>query len=100
MANCQCQYSDFDSIYGQPLQIMDVDQEKGVLTTLLWLDLSWDDDYLRWVRARFQASRARVQVRIEYTNTWNSLAAAKHAIRSFMRTTTTTFYSYQLLING
>ena len=33
---------------------MDVDQEKGVLTTLLWLDLSWDDDYLRWVRARFQ----------------------------------------------
>lgn len=81
-------------------QIMDVDQEKGVLTTLLWLDLSWDDDYLRWVRARFQASRAGVQVRIEYTNTWNSLEAAKHAIRSFMRTTTTTFYSYQLLING
>ena len=35
-------------------QIMDVDQEKGVLTTLLWLDLSWDDDYLRWVGARFQ----------------------------------------------
>merc|ERR1712038_483210 len=29
-------------------KIMDVDQEKGVLTTLLWLDLSWDDDYLRW----------------------------------------------------
>ena len=34
--------------------MMDVDQEKGVLTTLLWLDLSWDDDYLRWARARFQ----------------------------------------------
>ena len=34
---------------------MDVDQEKGVLTTLLWLDLSWDDDYLRCV-ARVRAS--------------------------------------------
>ena len=85
-------------LWTTPLQIMDVDQEKGVLTTLLWLDLSWDDDYLRWVRVR--ASSAPVQVRIEYTNTWNLLEAAKHAIRSFMRTTTTTFYSYLLLING
>ena len=28
-------------------KIIDVDKDKGVLTTLIWLDMSWDDDYLR-----------------------------------------------------
>ena len=28
-------------------KIIDVNPEKGVLTSLIWLDLSWDDDYLR-----------------------------------------------------
>ena len=42
----------------------------------------------------------KYELSVEYTNTWNSLEAAKHAIRSFMRTTTTTFYSYLLLIIG
>ena len=30
-------------------KIIDVDESEGVLTTLIWLDLSWDDDYLRKV---------------------------------------------------
>ena len=30
-------------------KIIDVDEAEGVLTTLIWLDLSWDDDYLRKV---------------------------------------------------
>ena len=25
-----------------------MNEQQGTLTTLLWLDLSWDDDYLRW----------------------------------------------------
>ena len=29
-------------------KVIDVDEKQGSLTTLLWLDLSWDDDYLRW----------------------------------------------------
>ena len=27
--------------------IMDVDEKAGILTTLIWLDMSWDDDYLQ-----------------------------------------------------
>ena len=48
-----------------PHQIMDVDQEKGVLTTLLWLDLSWDDDYLRWVRARASSVEYKYELSIQ-----------------------------------
>merc|ERR1712183_944686 len=29
-------------------KIMDVDVDKGVLTTLIWLDMQWEDDYLKW----------------------------------------------------
>merc|ERR1711953_3851 len=29
-------------------KVIDVDEKQGILTTLVWLDLSWDDDYLRW----------------------------------------------------
>merc|ERR1711936_36822 len=29
-------------------KIIDVDTEKGVLTSLIWLDLGWEDDYLKW----------------------------------------------------
>ena len=25
-----------------------MNEKQGTLTTLVWLDLSWDDDYLRW----------------------------------------------------
>lgn len=30
-------------------KIIEVDEDKGVLTTLIWLDMSWDDDYLRFI---------------------------------------------------
>jgi len=29
-------------------KVIEVNEQQGTLTTLLWLDLSWDDDYLRW----------------------------------------------------
>ena len=25
-----------------------MNEKHGTLTTLLWLDIGWDDDYLRW----------------------------------------------------
>ena len=28
--------------------MIEVNEKQGTLTTLVWLDLSWDDDYLRW----------------------------------------------------
>ena len=52
-------------LWTTPLQIMDVDQEKGVLTTLLWLDLSWDDDYLRWVRVRASSVEYKYELSIQ-----------------------------------
>merc|ERR1711931_476097 len=29
-------------------KIIDFDMEKGIFTTLIWLDMSWEDDYLKW----------------------------------------------------
>ena len=29
-------------------KVIEVNEKQGTLTTLVWLDLSWDDDYLRW----------------------------------------------------
>ena len=29
-------------------KVIEVNEKQGTLTTLLWLDLSWDDDYLIW----------------------------------------------------
>merc|ERR1711874_626148 len=29
-------------------KIIDVEPRKGVLTSLIWLDLAWEDDYLKW----------------------------------------------------
>jgi len=34
-------------------KIIDFDTEKGILTTLIWLDMSWEDDYLKWDPADF-----------------------------------------------
>merc|ERR1719435_295652 len=29
-------------------KIIDFDMDKGIFTTLIWLDMSWEDDYLKW----------------------------------------------------
>eukprot|EP00092_Neocalanus_flemingeri_P089932 GFUD01113885.1.p1 GENE.GFUD01113885.1~~GFUD01113885.1.p1 ORF type:complete len:241 (-),score=65.47 GFUD01113885.1:93-815(-) len=29
-------------------KIIDVDLDKGIFTTLVWLDMHWEDDYLKW----------------------------------------------------
>jgi len=34
-------------------KIMDVNMDKGVLTTMIWLDMQWEDDYLKWDPEKF-----------------------------------------------
>eukprot|EP00091_Calanus_sinicus_P011639 TRINITY_DN2625_c0_g1_i2.p1 TRINITY_DN2625_c0_g1~~TRINITY_DN2625_c0_g1_i2.p1 ORF type:complete len:192 (-),score=48.47 TRINITY_DN2625_c0_g1_i2:109-684(-) len=34
-------------------KIIDFDMDKGILTTLIWLDMSWEDDYLKWDPEKF-----------------------------------------------
>merc|ERR1712106_913879 len=34
-------------------KIIDFDMDKGIFTTLIWLDLSWEDDYLKWDPEKF-----------------------------------------------
>ena len=31
-------------------KIIDVNTEAGELKTLIWLDMTWDDDFLKWVK--------------------------------------------------